>query len=450
METVYSNRKVKLPAKIGQTKCHVEAEVVKVDIPLLLSKTSLKKAGTILDMENNRAVMFKQPVPLEFTSSGHYCVDIRDKDTDKNETENEVLTVTENMSTEEKRKALLKLHKQFGHASADRLQRLIHSAGNKDKECIAILQQIEHDCDICKRYSKTKPKPAAGLPLASEYNETVAVDLHELEPGVWYLHIIEHFTRFSAGNIVTTKKSSEIVNSFIHSWISVHGPPQRLYSDNSGEFNNQEIRDMAENFNIETRTTAGYSPWSNGLLEKHNQTLTEIIQKVKRENGCDWHTALDWALMAKNRMLSVHGYSPHQLVFGQNPNLPSVLVDKLPALEGTTVSARVGEHIAALHASRKAFTEAECSERIRRALRKQLRPTDDKYVTGDKVYYKRVNCTECKGPRVVIGQDGAVVFVRHGGILVRVHHSRLCKVNTEEQDKQIVQNDTVKQKVRKA
>lgn len=96
---------------------------------------------------------------------------------------------------------------------------------------------------------------------------------------------------------------------------------------------------MAENFNIETRTTAGYSPWSNGLLERHNQTLTDIILKVRKENGCDWDTALDWALMAENCMHSVHGYSTHQLVFRQNPNLPSVLVDKPPALEGTTMSA---------------------------------------------------------------------------------------------------------------
>ena len=117
------------------------------------------------------------------------------------------------------------------------------------------------------------------------------------------------------------------------------------------------------------------------------------------------------------------------------------MVDKLPALEGTTISARVGEHISALHASRKAFTEAECSERIRRALRKQLRPTDDKYETGEKVYYKRADCTEWKGPGVVIGQDGVVVFVKHGGILVRVHQSRLCKVNRQNEDKQIVKDD---------
>ncbi len=68
--------------------------------------------------------------------------------------------------------------------------------------------------------------------MASEYNETVAVDLHELEPGVWYLHIIDHFTRFSAGNIVKTKKSSEIVNSFIHTWISViRGESCMSYND---------------------------------------------------------------------------------------------------------------------------------------------------------------------------------------------------------------------------
>lgn len=81
--------------------------------------------------------MFKQPVPLEFTSSGHYCVDIRDKHntqsqikdvvlatTDgESQVEEKALAVTEDMSAEEKREVLLKLHKQFGHASADRLQR---------------------------------------------------------------------------------------------------------------------------------------------------------------------------------------------------------------------------------------------------------------------------------------------------------------------------------------
>lgn len=146
------------------------------------------------------------------------------------------------------------------------------------------------------------------------------------------------------------------------------------------------------------------------------------------DNNCDWKTALDWALMAKNSMHNVHGYSPYQLVFGQNPKLPSVLTDKPPALE-TSMSSWIAKQITTLHAMRTAFTEAECSERIRRALRKQLRPVDDRYETGDKVYYKRVDCNECKGPGVVTGQESVVVFVRHGGTYVRVHQSRLRKVD---------------------
>lgn len=52
---------------------------------------------------------------------------------------------------------------------------------------------------------------------------------------------------------------------------------------------------------------------------------------------------------------------------------------------------------------------------------------------GDKVYYKRVDSPEWRGPGVVIGQDGAVVFVRHGGTCVRVHYLRLRKVSTVDQ-----------------
>ncbi|XP_034552315.1 uncharacterized protein LOC117821880 isoform X2 [Notolabrus celidotus] len=124
---VYSTKKVSIPAVIGQTKCKIETEVVPVDIPLLLSKTSLKRASAVLDIENDKATMFKQPVKLELTSSGHYCVKIKDVKLDESETseENEVLTVTENMTTQDKKRVLLKLHKQFGHASADRLQKLL-------------------------------------------------------------------------------------------------------------------------------------------------------------------------------------------------------------------------------------------------------------------------------------------------------------------------------------
>jgi transposase InsO family protein len=445
-QQVTSVCQVTIPATIGNTKCNIETDVVDSKLPLLLSKNALKKAKTVLNMSDDTASMFDQPVPLYQTSTGHYCVNLLASDIESNFAEDcdilfqeqlipeekvlesEVLHVIEMEDKQQQEKELTKIHKQFGHATADKLQKLLVNAGINDSGLFQILDKVVSKCETCTMYKKVPPKPAVGFPLATDFNQTVAVDLHELEKNVWYLHIIDEFTRFSAGAIVNRKLPKVFVQEFILNWISIYGCPKSLFSDNGGEFNNNETRDMCENLNIHVITTAAYAPFSNGLLEKHNHVLTEILLKVKHEKSCSWETALKWALNAKNSLVNVHGFSAYQLVFGRNPNLPANLVNQLPALEGTTSSKTVGEHVGALYTARKAFMEAECSERIRRALRKQVRPyTGDKYQLGDKVYYKRPDNREWKGPGRVIGQDGKIVFVRHGGVLVRVHVCRLRK-----------------------
>ena len=57
-EVVHSTKKVKIPAKVGKTKCCIETEVVPCDIPLL-SKASLNRAA-VLDLENDIETMLKQ------------------------------------------------------------------------------------------------------------------------------------------------------------------------------------------------------------------------------------------------------------------------------------------------------------------------------------------------------------------------------------------------------
>ena len=85
----------------------------------------------------------------------------------------------------------------------------------------------------------------------------------------------------------------------------------------------------------------------------------------------------------------------------------------------------------ALHAARKAFVKAESSERIKRALRCQVQAVEENFTQGDKVYYKRDDSNRWRGPGKVIGQDGKMVFVRHGDQLVRVSTCRLVKVGQE-------------------
>lgn len=92
-----------------------------------------------MDIENGKAIMFKQPLKPELTLSGHYCVNMRDEsapDGSDIQNEDDILIVTENIKT------MLKLHKQFGHASVDRLHKLLACSGKNDDECTTILKAI--------------------------------------------------------------------------------------------------------------------------------------------------------------------------------------------------------------------------------------------------------------------------------------------------------------------
>ena len=104
------------------------------------------------------------------------------------------------------------------------------------------------------------------------------------------------------------------------------------------------------------------------------------------------------------------------------------MTDGLPALIGARSIKVFADHLNALHESCSAFIQSESSERIRKAQRTKVRAAEDIYENGERVYYRRGGKERCLGPATVVFQDGKVVFVRHGGIFVRVSANRLNKI----------------------
>ena len=215
----------------------------------------------------------------------------------------------------------------------------------------------------------------------------IDMDLHELGENLQYFPFIDEFSRFSSAITVKTKSSKIITEKFLQNWISVFGPPSKIFSDNGGQFASQDFIDLCENFNIIIITTPAESPWSNAVCERHNKIITDIDLKIKEDIKCTWETALAWVVNAKNSLMNINGFSSYQLVSGQNVKLPNVFHNRISA--GTTEIKTVREHISTLHAARKAFINAEISDKLRRALRKQVRKTRQYYDMNDIVYYKR-------------------------------------------------------------
>ena len=72
--TVYSKYKATILAKIGKTECYIQTEIVNEKIPLLLSKSSLKKADTYINIKDDKVQMLDQDINVCMSTNGHYAV----------------------------------------------------------------------------------------------------------------------------------------------------------------------------------------------------------------------------------------------------------------------------------------------------------------------------------------------------------------------------------------
>ena len=117
--------KATIPAQIAQTNCTIEVEIIDADIPLLLSKSSLQKANTILDLKNDKAKMINKNVDFKLSSYRHYAVYTLPNDVSNFHETEQILILEQCTSEAEKIKTLTKIHRQFGHASPNNIKRLL-------------------------------------------------------------------------------------------------------------------------------------------------------------------------------------------------------------------------------------------------------------------------------------------------------------------------------------
>ena len=74
-----------------------------------------------------------------------------------------------------------------------------------------------------------------------------------------------------------------------------------IFFDNGGEFNNEEIREVASILNVRISSTPSESPWSNGLCERNHQITDRMLEILVDENPyLKEKTLLAWANVAKN------------------------------------------------------------------------------------------------------------------------------------------------------
>ena len=445
-KVVPSKGKIKLPIYLSGVKKNicVLTNIVNENIPLLLGKPSLKKAGAVLKYNNDDDVeevhLFGEKQPVFLTSNGHTCIPltkyfIRDEETHGTTDDQCHIMFTgtlNNLSTKQKKKIAKKLHEQFAHASSSRITNLLKDGNVDDKELFDLVSDSEKVCTVCQKYKKASLRPVVCFPRSREFNESLAIDLKFYLPS-YLLHIIDHFTRFSRAVVIKDKNAETVVKGVLRAWIALFGAPKQILSDNGGEFSNENFAEMCEKFNVTVKTTAAESPWSNGVNERHNALLHSMIEKLL-DDGHSLEDAACWSTSAKNALANNKGYSPNQLAFGFNPNIPNVLGNELPAMEPCRFQDVLCKTLSAMQEARKSFIQLEADERLQRAIKKKVRTNISSihYQVGEEVYFKRG--THWRGPGKIIGIDDKMLLIKQGGQFYRVPPCSCKHINEEEKE----------------
>ena len=72
------------------------------------------------------------------------------------------------------------------------------------------------------------------------------------------------------------------------------------------------------------KNTTAYHPQTDGLVERFNRTLTDMLAKTVKANGRDWNQHLYFALFAyQTSPQTSTGESPFYLLYGRDPCLPT-------------------------------------------------------------------------------------------------------------------------------
>ena len=170
-----------IPVFIGNSKYMIESEIVDNEIPLLLSRNSMKTANMILNLKDDTARIGNKVIDLACTNTWHYCLPLtKFLLRDDIKVYNIILNTSnlEEMTKDKKRSKALKLHRQFSHATKERLIKLVRDSKEfDDKEFISCIKECCDTCKMCQERKRQPLRPIVSIPSADRFNKLVCMDL---------------------------------------------------------------------------------------------------------------------------------------------------------------------------------------------------------------------------------------------------------------------------------
>ena len=224
-------------------------------------------------------------------------------------------------------------HRRYGHLGAQGLRQLaveglvegFDYGGSKNVSF----------CESCTEGKHHRnPFPSASGERAKELLELVYSDVcgkvntKSLGGAEYFLTFIDDKSRYVW--VYLLKKKNEVFKRFLEWKAMVENGCGRklkvLRSDNGGEYIGQQFQEYLKSEGVRHELTVPKTPQQNGVAERLNRTLMEMVRTMLIESHLDqrfWGEALCTAVYLRNRSptKAVEGKTPFEALNGKKPNV---------------------------------------------------------------------------------------------------------------------------------
>ena len=188
-----------------------------------------------------------------------------------------------------------------------------------------------HDCAARKGKPPPGRAPLAPLPVGAPF-ERIALDILDThiptrKGFVYILVISDYFTKYTDAFPLRNKTAYLCAKTLMERWIVYHGVPTVVHSDQGREFEGRVFKHLVEMLGATKTRTAPYRPQSDGLVERFNRTLLNMLSVFVHDNPTDWDEHLPYVLSAyRSSVHSSTNCTPNSLVYARDTNLPLDLI----------------------------------------------------------------------------------------------------------------------------
>lgn len=166
-------------------------------------------------------------------------------------------------------------------------------------------------CTICQQYSKAnKEQPLKPHKISELPWNKIGLDFAKIK-NKDYLMIVDYFSKFVIVNEMTSKTAKAVIEA-LEKIIPILGIPMEVMSDNGPPFNSIEYKIFLSKYDINANTSSPYYPKSNGLAERHIQTIKGLLTKAGDSKEKLMTAVLDYNSTPKNNLPS-----PAELLMGR-------------------------------------------------------------------------------------------------------------------------------------